>query len=332
MILNISRAAFFQQCRKKTKNLFILGQQPPPAEPLTVGGAYHAGCAVLTATKDRKAALAASEVEFRERMKGAKLLPEEVSIMEANIELVKRMLNAQADMYEHDDWIVLKPEVNFCVKLPNTHHHCVFFHKILHPDEPTHSCKDPLCIQPHYLKGRTDALLSWKNMIWIMERKTSGVLGDIYWSQWQLATQPTGYIYGVQEATGVRAHGFILEKTTKPRKNASDPFKITIEREPFLRSEADLREFEREFPQIADDYEHAYVNDTWYKNTAACIDWNRKCWFLDQCKRNQQVSAGEFGQRDPDYVDAEYYKILGLKVPWEETKINETDSPVLGGA
>jgi hypothetical protein len=321
MIINMSRAAFFMQCRRKTYDMYHLGLDPHSTpEPLVIGSAYHVAVAYLVAKRDRVGALALAESTYRDRILGERLLPEELVLAEQNIELTKRMVAAQADLYEHDDWTLLQPEVEFCVELPNTIHHCAFVHDILYPalarNIPSHEpCTDTRCYINHRLKGRADGLISWKNMMWIIERKTSGMAQETFWTQWQLASQPTGYIYGCWKGTGLRPHGFILEKTNKPRKNSRDPFHITIEREPFLRSDADLLEFERDISQIATDYERAYIEDAWYKNTASCTSWNRKCYFFDLCKRNQEQIPGEFRERKKDYVDAEYFKLLGLPVP-----------------
>lgn len=329
MIGNISRAAFFQQCRTKSYNMFTLGQEPlTPAEPLVIGGAYHKGAAVLTAKKDRDLAIQAAEVEYRERTKDAKLLPEEIAVVEKNIELTRRMIHSLADMYENDDWQVLQPEVEFCVPLPGTEHHCIYVHNILHPDADEESpltCTDKRCIHPHYLRGKSDAVLSWQSMVWILERKTSGLLGDLFWNRWHLDVQPTSYMYGVQKSLGIRPNGFIIEKVTKPRKNAVDPFHITIEREPFLRTDADLLTFEREISQLFTDYERSYVEGTHYKNTASCFNWNRRCHFHDQCKRGGVVVPGEFRQREMDYVETKYYELLGLPVPVTQPKEESHD-------
>lgn len=321
MIINLSRAAFFMQCRRKTYDMYHLGLDPHTTpEPLVIGGAYHVAVAYLTAKRDRVGAIALAEATYRERILGEYLLPEELALAEQNIELTKRMVSAQADLYEHDDWTLIQPEVEFCVELPNTVHHCMFVHEILHPEDTLRlstwmSCDDERCRVNHRLKGRADGLISWKGMVWIIERKTSALAGEFFWTQWQLNSQPTGYIYGCWKGSGIRPNGFVLEKTNKPRKNSRDPFHITIEREPFLRSDADLLEFERDISQIAADYERAYVEGAWYKNTASCTNWNRKCYFFDLCKRNQEQIPGEFRPRKKDYVDAEYYKQLGLPVP-----------------
>lgn len=335
MIINMSRAAFFMQCRRKTYDMFHLGLDPHTTpEPLVIGGAYHVAVAHLVAQRDRAGALVLAEQHYRERIAGEHLLPEELRLAEQNIELTKRMVNAQADLYEHDDWTLLQPEVEFCVPLPGTEHHCHFAHEILQHAYPAivpnyeqcngaFSIEGRTCIQPHRLKGRADGLIAWKGMVWIIERKTSALAGEFFWTQWQLGAQPTGYIYGAWKGAGIRPNGFILEKTTKPRKNSKDPFHIVIEREPFLRSDADLLEFERDISQIATDYERAYTEQAWYKNTASCTNWNRKCYYHDLCKRNQEQMPGEFRPRRKDYVDAEYYKLLDLPVPTEVTDVDQ---------
>ena len=118
MIINVSRSQFFQQCRRKQwfydQGLVQLGV----AEPLITGSAYHKGAAILTAKKDRELALAEAEKLYRDELAKVKMiLPEEMVLHERNIELVKRMLSAQANQYVQDTWTVLKPEVEFLVDL-----------------------------------------------------------------------------------------------------------------------------------------------------------------------------------------------------------------------
>jgi hypothetical protein len=320
VIINASRAQFFQQCRRKQwfydQGLVSIKM----TDPLAIGSAYHKGTAVLTAKRDRDAALAAAEAAYREELAKQKMvLPEEQVLHERNIELIKRMLSAQADQYAKDDWVVLKPEVEFLVPLPNTLHHCWFAHRLLYPDVPFNECRyGDQCRQPHFLKGKTDAVLSWNSMIWIMERKTSGMKQNIFWDQWYLSHQLSAYVYGVRKSTGLPVNGVILEKMPKPARN-QDPFSFNYspEREPYLRSEADLDEFEQEISAIAFDYENAAKvgKPAFYRNPQACVDYNRRCDYWETCKRHGEVQPGEYRQREPDYVEEAYYEILKLEVP-----------------
>jgi hypothetical protein len=330
MIINVSRSQFFQQCRRKQyfydQGLVQLGL----AEPLVGGSAYHKGAAVLTATRNRDAALAEAEQYYRDELAKVKfILPEEKVLHERNIELVKRMLNAQADQYVTDTWTVLKPEVEFLVDLPGTEHHCHFIHRLLHPTSDSDvnvlapaGCTDSRCVIPHKLRGKTDAVLSWNSLIWIMERKTSGMKQNIFWDQWYLSHQLSAYVYGVRKSTNLPVNGVILEKMPKPAKN-QDPFSFNYspEREPYLRSESDLAEFESEISSIATDYERAATigKSAFYRNPQSCIDYNRRCDYWDTCKRGGTPNPGEFRQRDQDYVEAAYYTLLGMENPVAST-------------
>lgn len=345
MIINISRSQFFQSCRRKEWFYDEGYVQLGVTMPLTTGGAYHAGAAVLTAKRSREEALKAAENFYRDALAKIKLiLPEEQVLHERNIELVKRMINAQAVQYEKDVWTVLKPEVEGLVPLPGTYHHCWWCHNLLYPNETRMSnwldnqpnmCKDPRCVQPHYLKFRTDAILLWNALVWIMERKTSGMKQSIFWDQWYLSHQLSGYVYGVRKTTNLPVSGVLLEKMPKPARN-QDPFSFdyTPEREPYLRSEDDLVKFEREISAIATDFEAAQVrwkegahlDATFYRNPQSCINYNRRCDFWDCCKRPDGMpKPGEFRQRAKDYVELEYYKLLGLPIP-EEVALSESNT------
>ena len=175
----------------------------------------------------------------------------------------------------------------------------------------------------HKLRGRTDGVLQWNNLIWILERKTSGMKQNIFWDQWYLSHQLSGYVYGVRKSTNLPVHGVLLEKMPKPTRNQNpSTFDYSPEREPYLRSEADLAEFEGEIITIADDYERAAQRgkSAFYRNPQACTDYNRRCEFWEACKRGR-VNDGEFRQRDQDYVEEAYYTILGIPNPKEVANV-----------
>jgi hypothetical protein len=317
LIINISRSQFFQQCRRKQwfydQGLVQLGL----TEPLAIGTAYHKGTAILTSKRDGQLAIETAEATYREELSKIMVLPEERPLHEANIDMIKRMLTAQAKQYARDTWTVLKPEVEFLVPLPGTEHHCYFACKLLH-ETPFDHIDKRACHMPHYLRGRTDGVLQWNNLVWILERKTSGMKQNIFWDQWYLSHQLSAYVYGVRKSTNLPVHGVLLEKMPKPARNQNaSTFDYSPEREPYLRSEADLAEFEGEIIEIANDYEHAAQRGkgAFYRNPQACIDYNRRCDYWETCKRGGTPNDGEFRQRDQDYVEEAYYDVLGIPNP-----------------
>ncbi len=321
MILNISRAIQFQQCRRKAYNRDILQLLPTrEADALMLGGAFHVGSAILHASRDVKTAVKATEAEFRKRLEGQMILPEEWPLIEHQIEQAKAGVRAYSENFL-PDFQILQPEVEFMVELPNTKHHCWFAHRVLYPDRPFSDCrfqggpKELRCWQSHWLRGRTDAVIKWNKLIWLLETKTTAITGDIFYKRWFLDFQPTAYIYGIWKSTNLRPHGFILNIVKKPNKRAHDQFAFCFEREPYLRSDEDLAEFESEITMIAEDYEDAMRMKRVYKNPSSCIAYNRTCYYWDMCKRHHVPGDGEFRKREKDYVDLAYYKLLGLEVP-----------------
>lgn len=321
MILNISRSITYQMCKRKAYNRDILHLLPTrEADALAMGAAFHIGSAILHSSRDVETAVKATEAEFRKRLEGQMILSEEWPLIEHQIEQSKAAVKAYSENFL-PDFQVLQPEVEFMVELPNSLHHCWFAHEILFPHTEFKDCayKDESsttrCWQSHYLKGRTDAVIKWNKLIWLLETKTTAITGDIFYKRWFLDFQPTAYIYGIWKQTGLRPHGFILNIIKKPNRRAHDQFAFGFEREPYLRSNEDLTEFESEITMIAEDYEETMRTKRAYKNPSSCIAYNRTCYYWDMCKRHHVPGEGEFRKREKDYVDLAYYKLLGLEVP-----------------
>ena len=335
MIINISRTKNFQSCRQFAWNWDELRLAPQrEADPLIVGEGYHLGSEIISQSANVQDAMKAAEARMRERYAGQLILPEERPDIERNIEFVKRAVEQWAINYDRADFRVLWPEVNGCVALPNTEHHCWFCHKILKPDvkyHPAGCMKDDRCWQPHFFKFRTDGIIEMYKKVWLLEQKTTSRDDDKFWAKWNLEFQTRGYCYGVWKTTGVRVSGFLLNAIIKhskqvtingQRKYQLDPTNVGFGREPYLVTEEDLADFEHDITGLANAYEEAFCDKAHndkslkiFKNTEACFDWNRRCQYWELCKRHQVVHEGEFRTRSNDYVNNEYYTLLGLSIP-----------------
>lgn len=335
MIINVSRATQFQECRQKSYNWDYLRLMAwREAEALMTGEAFHVGIAHYFSTRDVEASMQEAEKRYRERLVGQMVLPEEQQLIETQIELSRRMIHRYSQHYQNEPIQILMPEVKFMIPLPGTEHHCWFIHQIEHPDVLYEEC--PIesnrkgvhwgdlrseegfnCWAPHYFTGKTDAVISWRNMIWLLEHKTAVNTGDIFYKRFRLDKQTTGYLYGIWKATGMRPHGFLLNVIKKPRADVAkrDPFAISFEREPFIRDDATLEEFERDIIMIANDYELAYRTNNIYKNERSCTSYNRECYYMHRCENHQQSDPDEFRTRSMDYVNLAYYELLGLEPP-----------------
>jgi hypothetical protein len=352
MICNISRIKGFLDCRQKEYNREILRLAPRrDAEPLLTGGSYHKGIAHFFATGDVAESCEVAEKEYRERLEGQLVLEAEQPMLEREITIAKEAVRRYAEHYPSENFTLLMPEVDFCVPIPNSMHHCWYAHNLLFPDTPFEQCdysperyhltgtnpahcafdnKPDKCWQPHYLRGTVDGLIQWQTMIWILEQKTSGIDTQNWWDQWKLDLQLSAYIYGTLKATGIRPQGALLNKIQKPRKNESIDNWLTkdiFSREPILRSDEDLARFEKEFILQCTDYENAMRTGNIYMNPSNCFDWNRACYYHSMCINHSEIKEGEFRTRELDYAETAYYKILNI-----EEKPNVTKEEVLHAA
>jgi hypothetical protein len=355
MIANWSRLSGFQECRAKQFHWDELRLKSwREADPLLMGGGFHVGAAVLFSEKSRERALVACEKDMRDRYAQQQVLPEERGLIEHNIEWTKRAVEKFSEHYELQDITVLWPEVEFCIPMPNTLHHCFFAHRLLHPKVPYDQC--PLaqfhnppggtpheveppspfgfdCVRPHFFKGKTDAIVQWMTKIWLFEHKTNSMTPEIFYKKYLLDAQATGYMWGIWKQLGVKPEGFILNVIQKPRKNAKDQLWVGFEREPYFRSNEDLDRFALEFVEQANDYENAFRRAILgnraavYMNTKACTNYSRQCYYMDYCQRHFEEAPGEFALRDNDYINDAYFDILGLPKPEKKLLpiINQTE-------
>jgi hypothetical protein len=343
MIINISRAKAFQQCRQYAYNWDELRLTSyREADPLVVGEGYHLGSEVISQSADVNAAVAATEKRMRERYAKSLILEEEKPDIERNIEWAKHAVSLWAENYDKADFRVLWPEVSGVVELPDTHHHCWFAHRKLNSDIPFEDCPNNKtdytppeaelgCWLPHHLAFRTDGVIEMYKHLWLLEQKTtSSTDRNNFWRKFELDHQVRGYVYGVWKKTGVLVDGVLINAIVKHNKQITvngrkkyqlDPTNIGFEREPILITKADLVDFENNIVKIANDYETAFRTGNIYKNTASCFNYNRQCYYFDLCKRGGVEVEGEFRQRDPDYVEEGYYKLLNIQpAPKENTE------------
>jgi hypothetical protein len=247
------------------------------------------------------------------------ILPEEEQLIRTNIAFAQNSVEEHAKHWKNEPLEVLMPEVKFRIPLPDTEHHCWFVHRRIaalavecpkgwetDPDK----CTANECWHPHYYTGTTDAVVSWRGMIWLLEHKTTSIFSDMYLDKFRLDTQPRQYLLGITRSTGVRPKGFLLNVIRKPNKNASDPTRPTgFIREPYLVEDRELQEAEDGLRRIATNYEEAFRTKDIYKNTDSCTSYNRKCYYFNSCLRGE-IDPDEFVTRPSDYVDEQYEELL----------------------
>jgi len=338
LIGNVSRLRQFDSCREKAYNwdeLKLASYRDP--DPLMIGEAYHRGSEVLAKLGNIEEAVQAAEDTFRKRLEGQLILAEERPEIEREIEFVRHATRAWAQHYDTADFKILWPEVSGLVELPGTEHHCYFCHRLL-TDQPFKECPGVPneCLQPHFLKFRTDGVLEFYHKIWLLEQKTtSSTARNNFWPKWNMEFQVGCYMYGVWRKTGVKPSGVMINAIIKhyqrdnTRKTDSgnyrmklDPTNVDFEREGFVYTEQMLKSFERDLIIKMNEYEAAFIDpaNKITRNTDNCFSYNRACYYWSKCQRKYSgiepfEIEGEFRPRPADYVENSYYELLGLPTP-----------------
>lgn len=338
MIVNWSRLSNFGKCPERAWNWDELHLEAwSPQIPLLQGGGFHEGVAQYFAERDIPTAQSTAETFMRKQLEGQLVLPEEVPEIERAIAWSKMAVGRFAENYEAVPIQVLWPEVQFCVPIPGSEHVCWEFHKRycgdvpyeVHANQPHR--KTLPCWQPHWFRGKTDAVVQYLGGVWLLEHKTNSSQLEMFVKRYFLDAQTTGYLYGIWKSMGVVPDGFILNIIQKPHKNSKDQMQVGFAREVFQRCREDLEAFAGEFVTQANEYERAFRDRALgnefavTRRTTSCMDYSRQCPYMAKCQRHpKEALEGEFNTRESDYVERAYDEVFYQQHPELKPAVKET--------
>ena len=297
-------------------------------------------------------ALAEAKIRFDASIKESTIPEEQLFTIANHWEMIEKMVEIYRVNYNEEEYQVIQPECSFDVPLPNSHHNCVWLHHLeyvsgrrlaaierwgppaaqaIHEHRITspHATPDPTCRcwQPHRLVGKTDALVKWKGNLWLMEHKTTAIKGEQFWDQWDIDLQPTTYMYGMWKSLGIRPRGFVMDAIYKPSepqiaawnkaRKYGAPKKTTdymdYERRPYLKTEEDLYEVERQYIDLCNDWESKILRGYFPKSNVQgiCKLYNRRCDYFMGCLTHDDPKEFEaLAHRPDDYVMEKLLAIL----------------------
>jgi len=277
MRVNHGRIQHYQTCPRLYYWRFIENLEPPrAATPLIVGKAVHAGLAahyqpVSDHTSQVTHVSDHLSQEFRNAEAAERWLAPELAEMKRQEAYVQYIMTKYAEQYPTEPWTILAPEV-----------------------------EGSLAVGHHTLYFRTDAVVSWRNSVWLLEHKTTAQLGPSFFKKFLMDSQITTYIYGVWKTLGTRPLGAIINAIRKSRNLDA----VAFERDVVLRSEAQLEEFVDQLcRQCAIIEDLPPVRDAYLMHTSQCVRFNRTCEYLDLCRSDTPQARELFTKRELDYVD-----------------------------
>lgn len=271
----------YQSCKRyfgweRIENLAPLSIQ----WPLVFGTATHKFLEEKGRGVDTNTAVKVAIASIDKETEG-KLLGEDVGFYEQYIEMLKTMMPAYERHWGDDShaFIPLGQEIKGRVPVG-----------------------DPS--QRVFLVFKTDKIINYLNTLWLIDHKTMGKNDDREFLKYEMDVQVTAYVYGVSKVLGTRVAGVIIDgliKTKIPQ----------FRRESFLRSDAELAEFELEFVEMCQEIawrmKRVRNGENWktvfYKNTGSCFHWGRACSMRPLCIRDTPVMRMSYNTRTPDYMD-----------------------------
>ena len=262
----------FQTCRRKYywRHVRHLTTRTK-SQALVFGGAIHDAldvfyCHFPDQTKGLKEALTVFGATYKDR-EGDELRTKENGM---------KMLIHYSDVYKNEPFTpVGKPEAGFVFSLA-----------------------------PNLLYGgRLDLPIDWDGALWILEHKTTSRLSSNFFRQFDLDKQLTGYTIGMEEYTGRKCHGCIvnamepwkeLKRPTAKSKTVADHFC----RNPAPRSDALKERFRLNVQRIVRDIRWCEANNEYYEadKKDVCFYYNYDCPYKTLCQfgDDERVIARDF--------------------------------------
>jgi len=294
MHINFSRLHIYQECPRKYYWRFIRNLVPDRDAPaLMLGKAVHL-------------ALASHYSPVR---------PDK----EPQAPLVQPLLSpdAQIDTF-YDDYLkshsLLQPEIDDIHKQQAYAHLIYSEYRRIYPTEPFTTLAPEVFgsfeLGDHTVHFQTDAPISWRGSVWILEHKTLSPTAslDLFFKRFTHDLQVRVYMHGVRTHLNILPVGVLINVLRKSRKMDS----VDLQRDVLLIPEADLNttiaHFHLQIEELADLHEMSTVppegqKPHWFMHTGNCISFNRTCPYFDLCTRENTASLAEFRVREPDYVD-----------------------------
>lgn len=258
----------FQACPKKYYFRMIKHLVPTTTAPaLLFGKALHSALEVfykdIREGKDRATALASSIKIFQDNYETPE--GEEKRTTENAIKLLK----GYEEVYRNEPFKVLGQEIGFAVP--------VFY-------------KDSTGVEKSFLLcGRLDALIDWNGVLYVLEHKTTTMLGANYFYQFEMSMQVDGYVYAASQHTGRKCLGAVVNalevwKDVKKETSKTKKLEDHYARDPISRSDYELSEYLKDAGEWVERIIDSEKRNSFPRHKGACFTYNYKCPYWDICK------------------------------------------------
>lgn len=147
----------------------------------------------------------------------------------------------------------------------------------------------PLCsldVEGHPIKviwtGRIDLIYKREERVYIMDHKTTSMMGPTYFKEFELSSQVFGYVWAVQKLLGVTIDGFCVNALAfrKPTKTGKA---LELLRHIVPIDQSLVAEWEHDTQTIIGDLVNNAVRNDWPKHTKWCVGKYGVCEYAAIC-------------------------------------------------
>lgn len=137
--------------------------------------------------------------------------------------------------------------------------------------------------------GRIDAMIELQDQLWIMDHKTSSMMGATFYDDFYLSNAMIGYAWAAQKITGRQVHGLLLNAIGIRQPTAKGTgVPIEFERQRYLYSQDKMEEWELNTRFLVSDFVSHLVRGYFPMETKWCMGKYGKCEFWDTCNLPQK--------------------------------------------
>ena len=133
-----------------------------------------------------------------------------------------------------------------------------------------------------YWTGRIDLALVMDGHAWVMDHKTTSILGPTFWGNFELSAQTLGYTWAAQQIFDRTFSGLIVNAIVG-RKPTKTGVGCEFHRQRFPYRQSQLNEWERNTSALVSDFIADLCREYFPMRTAWCMGKYGKCPYHDVC-------------------------------------------------
>lgn len=159
--------------------------------------------------------------------------------------------------------------------------------------DPAVDCK----VVPVMYSGRIDLPVQWDNMLFVLDHKTTSMLGSQFFERAAMSAQQRGYCWAFEKLTGQKVNGYCInairtkeppqyifnsEKAAPKGQSPDKWWAESFQREKFFTTPAAIEEWRQNTIELCEEFFWHYSRGVMPMKTAWCCQFGR-CQYYDVC-------------------------------------------------